>query len=43
MYKRGASESSSAAMYTRSGERTLLKEHLGLLHTRCLNTAAQSD
>ena len=43
MHKRGASESSSAAMYTRNREFTLLKEHLGLLHTRCLRTAAQSD
>ena len=33
MYKRSASKSSSAAMYTRGRERTLLKEHLGLLHT----------
>ena len=33
MHKRGASESSSAAMYTRNREFTLLKEHLGLLHT----------
>ena len=32
MYKRSASKSSSAAMYTPSRERTLLKEHLGLLH-----------
>ena len=33
MYKRSASESSSAAMYTRNREFTLLKEHLGPLHT----------
>ena len=32
MYKRHASKSSSSAMYTPSRERTLLKEHLGLLH-----------
>ena len=32
MYKRGASESGSEAMYTRGKERTLPKEHLGLLH-----------
>ena len=33
MYKRSASKSSSAAMYTRDREFTLLQEHLGLLHT----------
>ena len=32
MYEHSASKSSSAAMYTPSRERTLLKEHLGLLH-----------
>ena len=32
MYKRSASKSSSAAIYTLSRERTLLKEHRGLLH-----------
>ena len=32
MYKRSTSKSSSAATYTPSRERTLLKEHRGLLH-----------
>ena len=33
MYKRSASESSSAAMYMQGKEHTLPKEHHGLLHT----------
>ena len=33
MYKRSASESSSTAMYMQGKERTLPKEHHGLLHT----------
>ena len=41
MHKRSASKSSSAAMYMRNREFTLLKEHLGLLHTLSDSNSAE--